>query len=135
MEKLLWIGLRAPEYSISDFIAWFSGANRGSGLMWKPLLSYNTIQQVPQLLVPAYYFNGRKDYNTPLELLEKYFKVLDAPKGKKLVIFEESAHTPFLGEPNKFHQELVRVKDLSYCLNRSKTHNCGNPLTVQQLWK
>lgn len=27
-----------------------------------------------------------------------------------MVIFEESAHTPFMGEPDRFNAEMVRVK-------------------------
>jgi len=40
---------------------------------------------------------GVNDYNTPLRLIEEYFEILEAPKGKKMVIFEKSAHTPFMG--------------------------------------
>ena len=31
--KLLWIALRAPEYSLKDYFRWIRGANRGSGPM------------------------------------------------------------------------------------------------------
>jgi len=62
----------------------------------------------------VYFFSGRNDYNTPLELVNEYFKILDAPKGKELVIFENSSHAPFMGEPERFNQELVRVKGKTY---------------------
>ncbi len=114
MVKLAWIALRAPEYRLSDYIAWFQGANRGSGPMWKSSLSFNLIQEVPRLLVPVYFFSGRNDYNTPLQLVEEYFEMLDAPKGKQLVRFEKSAHTPFMGEAEKFNRELIRVKNETY---------------------
>jgi hypothetical protein len=34
--------------------------------------------------------------------------------GKHLVVFDRSAHTPFMGEPEKFNQELVKVKKETY---------------------
>ena len=114
MAKLVWIALRASEYRLTDYVAWFQGANRGSGPMWESSLSFNLIKEVPQLLVPVYFFSGRNDYNTPLQLVEKYFEILDAPKGKQLVRLEKSAHTPFMGEAEKFNRELVRVKNETY---------------------
>ena len=112
--KLLWIALRAPEYSLKDYFAWSRGANRGSGPMWDSTSVFNVFQEVPELDVPVYFFSGRNDYNTPLELVEKYFKKLKAPKGKQLIIFENSAHTPFMKEPEKFYQEMARVKKETY---------------------
>jgi len=112
--KLIWIALRAPEYSLSDYFAWFSGANRGSGPMWRSTSCFNALEEIPELQVPVYFLSGRKDYNTPLELVEKYYNILTAPKGKHLIIFERSAHTPFMKEPKKFHDELVRIKEATY---------------------
>ena len=111
MGKLLSIALRAPEYSAGDLLTAFRGMNRGSGPMWDSpdYQSYNAMEDVPQLLVPVYFFNGRNDYITPLQATQKYFELLDAPKGKKLVIFDESAHTPFMGEAEKFNRELLGV--------------------------
>lgn len=113
MGELLWIALRAPEYNLGDLLAWFRGANRGSGPMWDDpgYQSYNVIKDVPRLRLPVFFFSGRDDYNTPLYVTERYFQQLDAPKGKQLVLFESSAHTRFLAEPLKFSQELLRVKE------------------------
>jgi pimeloyl-ACP methyl ester carboxylesterase len=116
MDRLVWMGLRAPEYNLSDMLAWFRGANRGSGPMWEEpaYRSYNATNDISQLRLPVYFFNGRNDYTTPLQVTREYFEQLDAPKGKQLVVFEQSAHTPFMGEPQKFSQELVRVKKETY---------------------
>ncbi|TEB07804.1 Proline iminopeptidase [Pelotomaculum schinkii] len=114
MDKLALIALKSPEYRLSDYYSWLKGANRGSGPMWKSSLSFNVFQQSPRFLMPVYFFNGVKDYNTPLELVEKYYEVLDAPKGKYLVRFENSAHAPFMQEAEKFNNELVRTKKETY---------------------
>jgi pimeloyl-ACP methyl ester carboxylesterase len=122
MVKLVWVALRAPEYRITDFTAWLRGANRGSGPMWdSPVYqSYNAMRQVPRIMVPVYFFAGRKDYNTPLEITREYIEMLDAPCGKELVVFEESAHTPFMAEPEKFNRELVRVKGETFGRGRER---------------
>lgn len=76
--------------------------------------SYNAMEDVPQMRVPVYFFNGRNDYTTPLQVTRRYFERLEAPMGKHLVAFDQSAHTPFMGEPEKFNQELVKVKKETY---------------------
>jgi len=55
-------------------------------------------------------------------LVRRYFEVLKAPKGKQLIIFENSAHTPFMKEPQKFYQEMVRVKNETYHLVQPEKH-------------
>lgn len=46
-------------------------------------------------------------HGSTTSLTREYYEALDAPAGKELVVFEESAHTPFLAEPERFHRELV----------------------------
>jgi esterase/lipase len=41
--------------------------------------------------VPFYLFQGRYDYNTPGEVAEHYFEMLESSH-KSLIWFEESAH-------------------------------------------
>lgn len=112
MPKMIWIGLASPHYDLCDLVAWFRGANRGSGPMWdEPDYQYfDAFEAVPRLEVPAYFVNGEKDYNTPLAVTRAYFEALEAPAGKELVVFHQSAHTPFMAEPETFNRELVRVK-------------------------
>ncbi|HAG10457.1 MAG TPA: hypothetical protein DCK76_03515 [Desulfotomaculum sp.] len=50
----------------------------------------------------------------PFQLVEEYFKTLQASKGKKLVKFEKSAYTPFFAETEKFNSELRRIKKQAY---------------------
>lgn len=114
MLKLAWIALGSPEYRLSDYIAWLNGSSRGSGPMWESLKSWDAVREVPKLMVPVYFFSGRNDYNTPLQMVDEYMKKLDAPKGKELVIFEKSSHAPFMGEPERFNREMVRVKEGTY---------------------
>jgi len=104
------IALFAPEYGAGDYLAWLRGANRGSGPMWNTTKNMDLFNDVPSLEIPAYFFCGRNDYNTPLSLIERYCAVLKAPRGKRLIVFERSAHTPFMMEAERFNRELVRVR-------------------------
>ena len=47
-------------------------------------------------------------------LLPGSITALEAAQGKELVVFDRSAHTPFMGEARKFNRELVRVKAKTY---------------------
>jgi pimeloyl-ACP methyl ester carboxylesterase len=41
--------------------------------------------------------------------LEEYFNGLDAPRGKRIVWFENSAHMPLLEEREAFHQAMIHI--------------------------
>jgi len=58
--------------------------------------------------IPVCFFVGRRDYNTPSELAERYFDALEAPRKEK-VIFENAAHMIPFEEPERFNREVVRV--------------------------
>lgn len=59
--------------------------------------------------VPIYFFMGKYDMITPTVLVEDFFSGLDAKKGKKLIIFENSAHLPIIEEKRKYRDLLVNV--------------------------
>jgi pimeloyl-ACP methyl ester carboxylesterase len=73
------------------------------------LMRLDFAKTVPKIQVPVYFFVGRHDFNTPSALLEGYFDELDAPAGKKLTRFEESAHSILFDEPEKVAQEVIRI--------------------------
>lgn len=108
--KLAQAALSAPEYTIGDYLAWFKGANRGSGPMWEETLDYNLIKDVPCLELPVYFLMGAKDHNTNPQLVQEYLQNLDAPMGKELILFDGAAHTPFLVQPEQFRQVMLRIK-------------------------
>ena len=111
MNRLARIAMRAPEYSLVDYYRWLNGATRGSGPMWDEVYArrINYISQIPSLEIPVFFLAGRNDYNTPHQLVKEYFEKIDAPI-KELITFENSTHTPFLGEPDRFTSEIIKVK-------------------------
>ena len=56
--------------------------------------------------MPVYFLLGRHDVNAPTVLAEEYFEVLDAPE-KGIVWFENSGHSPWINEPEKFVKEVL----------------------------
>ena len=108
--KMARIVARAPEYSVLDYWRLLQGMNRGGGPMHQGgrMAGFDFIESIPALEVPIYFFMGRNDHNTPLALAQEYYEALSAPH-KELVVFENSAHTPFLAEAERFTEEVIRV--------------------------
>jgi pimeloyl-ACP methyl ester carboxylesterase len=108
------LALQSSEYTPIDYLRYFYGALFSIENMWDEVLTYNLFKQVPRINAPVYFFEGRHDYNTPWPLVEEYYKFLDAPKGKTLVWFDDSAHSPMFEEPDKFNREMLRVLEETY---------------------
>jgi pimeloyl-ACP methyl ester carboxylesterase len=100
----------SPEYTLQDLLGylqgqWFSG---NAMLANGELERVNLFEQAPTVDVPVYFFQGRYDYSTPGEVVERYHEALDAPQ-KSLIWFEQSAHFPQWEEPQKFVDELSKI--------------------------
>ncbi|MEG1519508.1 MAG: alpha/beta hydrolase, partial [Clostridia bacterium] len=78
--------------------------------MWPTIVNYDFKFDCNKFEMPYYIFQGRLDKNTPSDLIEDFYNVIDAPK-KELVWFENSAHGPLSEEPEKF-KALIREKFL-----------------------
>jgi pimeloyl-ACP methyl ester carboxylesterase len=52
--------------------------------------------------------NGVYDYQTTYQTAYEYFEALQVPL-KRFISFENSAHTPFYDEPNRFIQVLQEI--------------------------
>jgi pimeloyl-ACP methyl ester carboxylesterase len=111
--NLAWVALRAPEYTPLDLVRWLRGANRGSGPMWREpaYADFDAFTRVPRLDLPVFFINGRNDYNTPARVVRAYYLALDAPRGKRLYLMADVAHTPFLADPAAFAALLGRIRE------------------------
>lgn len=63
--------------------------------------------QVPRLEVPVFFLSGRFDFKTPGALVTDYLNVLNAPAGKQMMWFENSAHAVFLEERQAFRNTML----------------------------
>ena len=113
MWQLAPIVLRSPEYTALDYVALLRGMRRGGGPMHEGgvMESFNFMETIPAVHVPVYFFMGANDHNTPLALAREYHDALCAPR-KELIVFEKSAHLPFLAETDKFNAQVIRVGSL-----------------------
>ncbi len=103
--------LTSPEYSLLEGIRTL----RGKGLhftmnaMYDELKNLNFNEEIQSINVPIYFFAGKYDMITPTILVENYYKTLDAVNGKKLIIFENSAHFLITEEKEKYEDLLINI--------------------------
>ncbi|MEJ2703429.1 MAG: alpha/beta hydrolase [Sedimentisphaerales bacterium] len=102
--------VNSPEYTLWDLFDYLRGMLfSGNALLANGEYNrVNLFEQAPKVDVPVHFFQGRYDYSTPGEVVERYYETLDAPQ-KSLVWFEQSAHFPQWEEPQKFADELLRI--------------------------
>lgn len=102
--------LTSPEYSLSEGYSTFlnKGFNFTTVAMWDEMRSINLTEEIKSIQVPIYFFEGKYDMATPTILVEKYYDSLDAVRGKKLILFEKSAHLPMMEEKEKYEEFLVK---------------------------
>jgi pimeloyl-ACP methyl ester carboxylesterase len=107
MRALIKRALSSPDYSLCDAVRFFRGQSFSSAQLWNEGLETNLFEQVPRIDVPVYFFTGRHDYNTPFELAERYYRTLDAPRGKHLIWFENAAHMLPYEVPDEYADALI----------------------------
>ena len=102
------IAYRASEYRLREALRMDEAARftRRSLRMDGPELPLE--RSIPRLEVPVHLFQGRHDNVTPGVCAVRFYEGLNAP-AKRLVWFEDSAHFPFLEEPRRFHEEMLKV--------------------------
>ncbi|HKK08302.1 MAG TPA: alpha/beta hydrolase [Gemmatimonadota bacterium] len=104
---ILWTGLWAPEYTLADVLR----VPRGPACVGPRMrrdVDLGPAADSLRLAVPVYFFMGAHDLNTPPGLARAYLDRISAPL-RRFVLFESSAHFPFLEEPDRFRGELERM--------------------------
>jgi len=105
---LILIGLRSPEYTLRDAFKVTKGVSFTHRNLRYDAIQGELADAVTRVDLPVYFFTGRFDLTVPFENTIEYLAKLQAPR-KEIVWFEESAHFPFLEEPEKFAREMLRV--------------------------
>jgi pimeloyl-ACP methyl ester carboxylesterase len=103
--------LTSPEYSLSEGFKTFmmKGYRFTMDAMWEEVKNVNLAKEIQSIEVPIYFFEGKYDMATPIAPVEDFYETLDAEKGKKFIIFEDSAHFPMIEEKEKYQDLLVNV--------------------------
>ncbi|MFW9973988.1 MAG: alpha/beta fold hydrolase [Candidatus Thorarchaeota archaeon] len=101
----------SPEYSLREGIRTLMGKGRNftTYALWKELTEINFVREIDSIKVPIFFFEGKYDMITPTVVVEDFFDQLNAERGKRLVIFEHSAHYPMLEEKEKYQDFLIDV--------------------------
>ena len=86
--------------------------------MWAEVSATDVPKTCTKFEVPFFILDGRLDMNTPAELVEDWYNMIEAPE-KDLVWFDNSGHNPMNDEPEKFkrilREKLMAVKEREEC--------------------
>jgi len=93
--------LKSGEYTISDLYGYIKGYKFVLTNMWEEIGKVDFTKSCTKFDAPIFIFDGRLDYNTPAELVEDWFNMIEAPI-KELHWFDKSGHNPMSDEPEKF---------------------------------
>ncbi|HSP47592.1 MAG TPA: alpha/beta hydrolase [Clostridiaceae bacterium] len=99
--------IAAPEYGVLDKVNFARGVIYTFNNVYQKLYDIDLRKDFAKLDVPVYFFIGRHDLNSPTALAEDYYNILEAPE-KEWLWFENSAHSPWINEKEKFVKELVQ---------------------------
>jgi pimeloyl-ACP methyl ester carboxylesterase len=106
----LWDVLTTSAYSWRD--AWQIAGDPFFALnhLLDELSEVDLTDEIDQVKRPVHLLHGRHDRLAPPSLARSYLNRLDAPT-KEWIWFEDSAHFPFLEEPERFGRVLGQVAD------------------------
>ena len=102
--------VRSPDYSTGDVIRTVRGITATQAALLPELATMDLARAVPRLDVPVVMVQGRHDQVAPGAAAQRYASTLQAPS-KRLVWFDNSAHTPHLEEPGKFRDLLLGIRE------------------------
>ena len=96
-----------PELSLADLLHALTNPLFAAIRLWGPTQGFKVDELAPRIEVPVYLLQGRDDIVAPTFLVERYFEALEAPAGKRLVIFENSQHLAHLTEREAYLSWLL----------------------------
>jgi len=95
------------EYSFSDLVGYVKGYKFVLKKMWPEVGAIDFAKTHTKFEAPIFILDGRLDKNTPADLVEDWFNLIEAPR-KELHWFENSGHNPMFDEEKKF-KDLMRA--------------------------
>ncbi len=97
----------SPEYSWLDLMRYLRANSRMQSALYEEFKHVNLMETVQKVDVPIYFLMGRHDHNKHPSLVQEYYERIEAPQGKTLIWFEDSAHSPCLEETSRFVETMV----------------------------
>jgi pimeloyl-ACP methyl ester carboxylesterase len=108
--KALWQMALSRDYSLAEIVGTLRGMRFAQDHLLPDLAGLNLFETLPRLDVPVFLLQGRHDVVAPASTAEQYYQALQAPKGKELIWFDQSAHMPQQEEPAKFRETVLTIK-------------------------
>jgi pimeloyl-ACP methyl ester carboxylesterase len=101
--------LTCCDYTFTEKInLWRAKAQSGVHPLWNTILSVDLANEVPEVVIPVYFFHGIYDYTVSYNLAYEYFESIKAPL-KRFYTFHHSAHSPIFEEPERMKQILSDI--------------------------
>jgi pimeloyl-ACP methyl ester carboxylesterase len=119
--------LSSPHYALRERVQALGALSKTMELMLAPANHFDLRATVRRVEIPIAFFQGRHDVGTNPEVVARYAAGLEAPRGKSLVWFEDSAHMPYYEEPVRFREALLRA--LAVAPSRPLAVAASPPLT------
>jgi pimeloyl-ACP methyl ester carboxylesterase len=103
--SILMVPWFAPEYGLLDKVNYLRGLYETYTVLYPQLKDLDFIIQANKLEVPVYFFEGRKDVNAMTSLVERYYRVLQAPH--KELIWSNAGHGISGADPSQVIDVMV----------------------------
>jgi pimeloyl-ACP methyl ester carboxylesterase len=95
------------DYTLGEKITfWRAKAKSGISSLWNTVTLTDLNQEIQELPIPVYFFEGIYDYTCAYSVAKEYFEHLKAPV-KGFYTFDKSAHSPIFEESGKV-QRIMR---------------------------
>lgn len=100
--------LTSPEYSYKNAINTISGKGLKFTMnsMYDELNKVDFNLEIDSVKTPVYFFQGKYDMITPTVQIESLYQNINAKNGKRLIMFEKSAHM-LIFEEKELYQDLL----------------------------
>jgi pimeloyl-ACP methyl ester carboxylesterase len=95
-------------YTLSEKIKYIQGMLFSLTHLWDYVVEDNLFVSSISFQIPVYITHGRYDYQVSYTLAQEYFEIIEAPD-KLFFTFENSAHSPFAEESQKFLQIIRSI--------------------------
>ena len=105
---MVWPSLRSPQYTPAEKVrTWRGKMASGVSSLWEEVVATDLGETVTQVDLPLYLFHGIDDHTCSYELARTFLERVHAPT-KGFYTFRQSAHSPFLEEPDRTRTILVQ---------------------------
>ncbi len=113
--QLLQAIMSCPMYSFTEKGNFFRGLEYTSRSFLSVMATTDLVELVPNIDIRVFIMHGKNDYTTSYNQAKRFYNALNCPS-KKMFTFQNSAHTPYIEEKEKFYK-LIKNEILKETTN------------------